>query len=145
MPDPTFLLAIPVYNEERYLIPVLARTRVHPVDVLVVDDGSTDGTPRILDALERNLKIQAGETSKDLQYTLETVNCVGACALGPVVVVDGESKGKLNPQRTERLLKEIEPEATPKKKAAKAKKKAPQRKADAKGTAKKRTAKKARR
>jgi NADH-quinone oxidoreductase subunit E len=100
------------------------------------------GAPRILDALERNLKIQAGETSKDLQYTLETVNCVGACALGPVVVVDGESKGKLNPQRAERLLKQIEPEAAPKKAAAKAspakakkkaaapeKKKAPARKA----------------
>ena len=99
------------------------------------------------------------------------MNCVGACALGPVVVVDGESKGKLNPQRAERLLKQIAPEAAPKKKAAKtspakAKKKAtaPKKKASktktkspakkavsakpkaaAKGTAKKRTAKKARR
>lgn len=78
------------------------------------------GAPRILDALERGLKVKAGETTKDLQYTLETVNCVGACALGPVVVVDGQSKGKLNPQRAERLLKQIEPEAAPKKKAAKA-------------------------
>lgn len=141
------------------------------------------GAPRILEALERGLKIKAGETTKDLQYTLETVNCVGACALGPVVVVDGESKGKLNPQRAERLLKQIEPEAAPKKTAAKTspakakkkaaapKKKAPARKAAsavkkatktktkspakkavsakpkaaAKGTAKKRTAKKARR
>jgi len=136
------------------------------------------GAPRILEALERGLKVQAGETTKDLQYTLETVNCVGACALGPVVVVDGESKGKLNPQRAERLLKQIEPEAAPKKttekakkKAAAPKKKAPARKAAsaakkaskpktkstvkkavsakpkpaAKGTAKKRTAKEARR
>lgn len=88
------------------------------------------GALRILEALERNLKIKAGETTKDMQYTLETVNCVGACALGPVVVVDGKSKGKLNPQRAERLLKQIEPEeAGPAKKAgsppaAKAKKKA---------------------
>ncbi len=123
------------------------------------------GAPRILDALERGLKIRAGETTKDMQVTLETVNCVGACALGPVVVVDGESKGKLNPQRAERLLKQIEPEAAPKKTAAKTspakakkkaaapKKKTPARKAApkstakkaAKGTAKKRTAKKARR
>jgi len=140
------------------------------------------GAPRILEAIERGLKIQAGETTKDLQYTLETVNCVGACALGPVVVVDGEAKGKLNPQRAERLLKQIEPEAAPKKTAVKTspakakkkvaapKKKAPARKAAsaakkaskpktkstakktvsakpkpaAKGTAKKRTAKKAR-
>jgi NADH-quinone oxidoreductase subunit E len=131
------------------------------------------GAPRILEALERALKIRAGETTKDMQVTLETVNCVGACALGPVVVVDGESKGKLNPQRAERLLKQIEPEAAPKKTAAKTspakakkkaaapKKKTPARKAKtkspakkavsakpkaaAKGTAKKRTAKKARR
>jgi len=133
------------------------------------------GAPRILEALERALKVRAGETTPDLQYTLETVNCVGACALGPVVVVDGESKGKLNPQRAERLLKQIEPEAQPKKTAAKTspakakkkaaapKKKTPARKAAsavkktsktetkstakkaAKGTAKKRTAKKARR
>ena len=100
------------------------------------------GAPRILETLERGLKIRAGETTPDLQYTLETVNCVGACALGPVVVVDGESKGKLNLQRTERLLKQIEPDAGPKKPAAKSspakarkkaaapkKKKAPARKA----------------
>jgi NADH-quinone oxidoreductase subunit E len=141
------------------------------------------GAPRILEALERGLKIKAGETTKDLKATLETVNCVGACALGPVVVVDGESKGKLNPQRAERLLKLIEPEAPPKKTAAKTspakakkkaaapKKKTPASKAAsavkkgsktktkstakkaasarpkpaAKGTAKKRTVKKARR
>jgi len=71
------------------------------------------GSPRILEALERGLKIRAGQTTPDMQYTLETVNCVGACALGPVVVVDGQSKGKLNPQRAERLLKQIEPEAPP--------------------------------
>jgi NADH-quinone oxidoreductase subunit E len=129
------------------------------------------GAPRILEALERGLKVKAGETTKDLKATLETVNCVGACALGPVVVVDGESKGKLNPQRAERLLKQVEPEAAPKKAAAKTspakskkkaaapKKKASARKAasagrkaskpkttakkSAKGTSKKRTAKKA--
>lgn len=77
------------------------------------------GSPRILEALERGLKIGAGQTTPDLQYTLETVNCVGACALGPVVVVDGQSKGKLNPQRAERLLKEIEPEREPRKAAEK--------------------------
>ena len=111
------------------------------------------GAPRILEALERGLKVRAGETTPDLQYTLETVNCVGACALGPVVVVDGQSKGKLNPQRAERLLRQIEPEAQPRKQAAKptpakAKKKAPVRKAaagakNASKTKKKSTARKA--
>jgi NADH-quinone oxidoreductase subunit E len=96
------------------------------------------GSPRILEALERGLKIRAGQTTPDLQYTLETVNCVGACALGPVVVVDGQSKGKLNPQRAERLLKEIEPEREPRKAAekaapAKAKRTAPASKAASTG------------
>ena len=126
------------------------------------------GAPRILEALERGLKVQAGETTKDMQVTLETVNCVGACALGPVVVVDGESKGKLNPQRAERLLEPIMLEAPPRKPKAKrpqakAKKKtgvpkkqaaaaakpkpsrAGKKKTAVKGTARKRTAKKARR
>jgi NADH-quinone oxidoreductase subunit E len=102
------------------------------------------GAPRILEALERGLKIRAGQTTPDMEYTLETVNCVGACALGPVVVVDGQAKGKLNPQRAERLLRQIEPEAAPekdearlspmkekKKVAAPGKKKAPVRRASA--------------
>jgi len=67
------------------------------------------GAPRILDVLERELKVSAGGTTSDLNFTLETVNCVGACALGPVVVIDGESKGKLNPQKTERLVKQMTP------------------------------------
>ncbi len=86
------------------------------------------GAPRILDVLERELNIPAGGTTSDQNFTLETVNCVGACALGPVIIVDGESKGKLNPQRTERLIKQMIPSKSaaskPKKKAAPPKKKA---------------------
>jgi NADH:ubiquinone oxidoreductase subunit E/NAD-dependent dihydropyrimidine dehydrogenase PreA subunit len=48
------------------------------------------GSPRILDEFERRLGIKAGETTKDRKFTLETVNCLGACAFGPVVVVDEE-------------------------------------------------------
>ncbi len=104
------------------------------------------GAPRILEALERRLKIKAGQTTSDLEITLETVNCVGACALGPVVVVDGNARGKLNPQRAERLLEPILPEAAPKRSKAKrppakakrsgapGKKKAPARKAKKKST-----------
>jgi len=46
------------------------------------------GGPRILDEFERRLKIRAGQTTKDGQFTLETVACLGCCAIGPVVVVD---------------------------------------------------------
>lgn len=46
------------------------------------------GAPKILERLEEELGIRAGETAADLSFTLETVNCVGCCALAPVVVVD---------------------------------------------------------
>jgi len=47
------------------------------------------GAPRIVKELEDRLGIQAGETTADREFTLETVNCLGACALGPIIVVDG--------------------------------------------------------
>ncbi len=51
------------------------------------------GGPKILEEFERQLDIPAGETTKDGQYTLETVACLGCCAIGPVVVIDGEYHG----------------------------------------------------
>jgi NADH-quinone oxidoreductase subunit E len=51
------------------------------------------GGPKILEELERRLDVTAGETTKDNQFTLETVACLGCCAIGPVVVVDGEYHG----------------------------------------------------
>jgi NADH:ubiquinone oxidoreductase subunit E len=65
------------------------------------------GAPQVLDTLERDLGIQAGETSEDLQYTLETVNCLGACALGPLVTVNEEYYGKLDQKKTKKLVKDI--------------------------------------
>ena len=62
------------------------------------------GGPRILDSVERTLNISAGETTKDGNFTLETVNCLGCCALGPVVEIDGQYHGKLSPARVEKLL-----------------------------------------
>ena len=46
------------------------------------------GGPKILDEFERRLKVRPGETTKDNKFTLETVACLGCCAIGPVVVVD---------------------------------------------------------
>ena len=65
------------------------------------------GAVKIIDALERELGICAGETDEQLQFTLETVNCVGACALGPVVVVDGEYHGKMTAAKAVRLVKKL--------------------------------------
>ncbi len=51
------------------------------------------GGPKILEELERKLDVPAGETTKDDLFTLETVACLGCCAIGPVVVIDGEYHG----------------------------------------------------
>lgn len=65
------------------------------------------GSPRILDWLETQLGIETGGTTRDRLFTLETVNCLGACALGPIIVTDGEYAGQMTAQKTNRLLKNL--------------------------------------
>jgi NADH-quinone oxidoreductase subunit E len=62
------------------------------------------GGPRVLDSVQRIIGIGCGETTKDNKFSLETVNCLGCCALGPVVEIDGQYHGKLSPSNVERLL-----------------------------------------
>lgn len=63
------------------------------------------GSQNVLEELERKLDIKVGDTTSDGKYTLETVNCVGACALGPVVVKNEEYHGQMSPLKVERILK----------------------------------------
>ena len=62
------------------------------------------GAPAVLDELERQLDIKSGETTEDMMFTLESVNCLGACALGPVVVVDGEYHGQMNTGKAKKMI-----------------------------------------
>ena len=62
------------------------------------------GAPRVVEELQRQLGIRAGQTTSDGQFTLETVNCLGACALGPVAVLDGRYHSKLSPSKVKPLL-----------------------------------------
>jgi NADH-quinone oxidoreductase subunit E len=62
------------------------------------------GGPRLLDSIERSLNIKRGETTCDKNFSLETVNCLGCCALGPVVEIDGRYHGKLSPTNIGQLL-----------------------------------------
>ena len=62
------------------------------------------GGPRILDEIQRKLKIKAGETTKDKMFTLETVRCLGCCALGPIVIVDGEYNGQITAKKIDPIL-----------------------------------------
>ena len=68
------------------------------------------GAPRLVEHIEREFDVPAGETTKDMQLTLETVNCVGACALGPLVILDGEYHGNMNPAKLDRVFRPLKKE-----------------------------------
>ena len=79
----------------------------HIVSVCLGTACHVRGAERILGAVERELGLKGGETDADLQWTLETVGCLGACALGPIVVVDGEYHGQMTSVKATRLLQRI--------------------------------------
>ncbi len=89
----TFFKAFSLEPRGKHIISVCVGTACH-----------VRGASKIVDTLERELGISAGETTNDLQFTLETVNCLGACALGPVVVIDGKYHGEMTPDKTRRTL-----------------------------------------
>ena len=60
----------------------------------------------MLEQIEEELKINKGGTTKDLKFTLETVNCVGACALGPMVIIGADYHGEMTPEGIVSVLKE---------------------------------------
>ena len=76
----------------------------HIVQVCVGTACHVRGARRILEELERRLDVPSGGTTKDGLFTLENVNCLGACALGPIVAVDGEFHGSMTAMRIPRLL-----------------------------------------
>lgn len=65
------------------------------------------GAQRILDQITLELGLRPGETTKDLNFTLETVNCLGVCAAGPVVAIDGQYFGKMSSTKVEGTLKKF--------------------------------------
>jgi NADH-quinone oxidoreductase subunit E len=62
------------------------------------------GSPRLLDTISAMLNLKPCETSEDMRFTLETVNCLGCCAMGPVVVVDETYHTKPSPSDLRKLL-----------------------------------------
>ena len=66
------------------------------------------GAARVLDAVQERTGIKPGETDLELKFSLETVNCLGCCALGPVVQIDGKAHGKMTPGATADVLKNYE-------------------------------------
>ncbi len=62
------------------------------------------GSAKVLSEVEKLLGIKAGETTKDMEYTLETVACIGACALAPTMTIDDEVHGKMTPKKAAEVL-----------------------------------------
>ena len=77
----------------------------HEVHICMGTACHVRGAGRVLDTAEEATGIKPGETDLDLNFSLETVNCLGCCALGPVVEVDGKVHGKMSPVKTSEVLK----------------------------------------
>ncbi len=63
------------------------------------------GAPKLVEHVTREYGVQPGGTTADRHLTLETVNCVGACALGPLALLDGEYHGNLNTKALDKVLR----------------------------------------
>ncbi len=62
------------------------------------------GAGKVLSEMEKQLGIKAGETTEDMEYTLETVACIGACALAPTMTIDNETYGKMTTKKVAEVL-----------------------------------------
>ena len=89
----TFFRAFSLKPRGRHLIKVCLGTACH-----------VRGGVRVLEKMERDLGIGRSETTEDLKFTLETVNCVGCCALGPMVIIDEEYFGQMKSDKVNPLL-----------------------------------------
>ena len=76
----------------------------HVVNVCLGTACHVRGGPRIMDKVEESLKIKAGKTTQDMKFTLERVNCLGCCALGPVIVVDKDYYGNVTTAKVKEIL-----------------------------------------
>lgn len=80
----------------------------HEIHVCVGTACHVRGATRVLDTFQDAIGIKPGETDLDLKFSLQTVNCLGCCALGPVIEIDGKTHGKMAPSKTAEVLKNYE-------------------------------------
>jgi NADH-quinone oxidoreductase subunit E len=88
-----FYKAFSLKPRGRHLITVCMGTACH-----------VRNSPRFLDEVRRRLRVEPGGTTQDGEFTLETVNCLGACALAPVVIMDGKYYEHMTPAKLGSLL-----------------------------------------
>ncbi|MFO8072047.1 MAG: NAD(P)H-dependent oxidoreductase subunit E [Polyangia bacterium] len=68
------------------------------------------GAQRLVEQLERDLGVESGGTTEDLKFSTEEVNCVGACALGPLVIIDGEYHGNMTSSKLTKVIGKMQKE-----------------------------------
>ncbi|OHD63671.1 MAG: hypothetical protein A2176_05950 [Spirochaetes bacterium RBG_13_51_14] len=90
----TFYKALSLNPRGRHVIKVCTGTACH-----------LKGAGLMVEAIERDLNVRCGETTQDKNFTLETVNCVGACAMSPVVVVGDDYHGHISPSKVTDTIK----------------------------------------
>ncbi len=90
----------------------------HEIHVCLGTACHVRGAQRIVDQITMELGIRAGETTKDRNFTLGTVNCLGVCASGPIVAIDGEYFGNMSSIKVEGVLKKFRPDRSDKKEAS---------------------------
>ena len=80
----------------------------HQVHICVGTACHVRGATRILDTVQDITGIDPGETDLELKFSLETVNCLGCCALGPVMEINGKTHGKMSTAETADILEQYE-------------------------------------
>jgi NADH-quinone oxidoreductase subunit E len=80
----------------------------HEIHVCMGTACHVRGAPRVLDTVKDLTGIEPGETDIDMEFSLDTVNCLGCCALGPVMVIDGKTHGRMAPAETADVLRSYE-------------------------------------
>jgi NADH-quinone oxidoreductase subunit E len=80
----------------------------HKVHICVGTACHVRGATRILDTVDEATGFKPGETDLDMKFSVETVNCLGCCALGPVIEVNGKVHGKMSPVKTTEALETYE-------------------------------------
>ncbi|SPD71915.1 NADH-quinone oxidoreductase, E subunit [uncultured Desulfobacterium sp.] len=82
----------------------------HTIKVCLGTACHLKGGTRLAEGLERELGVKSGCTTKDLRFSLDTVNCLGACALAPVVVLDEEYLPNTNSKKVKQSIKRLDAE-----------------------------------
>jgi NADH-quinone oxidoreductase subunit E len=90
----------------------------HEIHVCLGTACHVRGAQRLADQITMELGIKPGETTKDRNFTLETVNCLGVCASGPIMAIDGEYFGSMSPIKVEGVLKKFKPGQSDEKEAS---------------------------